>query len=62
MYEASAAFKEMGCEFVKEPDGGSMKGLAFVKDPDGYWIEIIKRGGEERIDAMAATDTQVYGV
>ena len=62
VYEASAALAEMGCEFVKEPDGGSMKGLAFVKDPDGYWIEIIKRGGEERIDAMAATDTQVYGL
>jgi len=62
VYEASAAFAEMGCEFVKEPDGGSMKGLAFVKDPDGYWIEIIKRGGEERIDAMAASDTQIYGM
>ena len=30
---------------LKEPDGGSMKGLAFAYDPDGYSIEIIKRGG-----------------
>ena len=33
--------------FLKEPDGGSMKGLAFAYDPDGYAIEIIKRGGIE---------------
>ena len=31
----------------KEPDGGSMKGLAFAYDPDGYAIEVIKRGGIE---------------
>ena len=31
--------------FVKEPDGGSMKGLAFAYDPDGYSVEIIPRGG-----------------
>lgn len=36
-------FSEYG--FRKEPDAGSMKGLAFVYDPDGYSIEIIKRGG-----------------
>ena len=36
-------FPEYG--FRKEPDAGSMKGLAFVYDPDGYSIEIIKRGG-----------------
>jgi lactoylglutathione lyase len=39
------ALKGMGAEFVKEPMGGNMKGLAFAKDPDGYWIEVIKRGG-----------------
>jgi lactoylglutathione lyase len=32
---------------LKEPDGGSMKGLAFAYDPDGYAVEIIKRGGIE---------------
>lgn len=41
VYAAADRFKAMGVEFVKEPDGGSMKGLAFIKDPDGYWIEIL---------------------
>ncbi|MDH4048681.1 MAG: lactoylglutathione lyase [Gammaproteobacteria bacterium] len=39
---ACARFEEMGVEFVKRPDEGSMKGLAFIKDPDGYWIEILE--------------------
>ena len=30
-----------GCDFVKKPDEGMMKGLAFVRDPNGYWIEIL---------------------
>lgn len=47
---------------MKEPDGGKMKGLAFVKDPDGYWVEIVKRGGEPRVDAMASTTTTPRGI
>jgi lactoylglutathione lyase len=38
---ACARFDELGVEFVKRPQDGSMKGLAFIKDPDGYWIEIV---------------------
>ena len=34
-------FEQLGVEFVKRPNDGSMKGLAFIKDPDGYWIEIL---------------------
>ena len=37
----------------KEPDGGTMKGLAFAYDPDGYWVEITKRGGLELGDIKA---------
>lgn len=47
VYEACDAIREMGYGFRKEPDGGSMKGLAFAYDPDGYSVEIIKRGGIE---------------
>jgi lactoylglutathione lyase len=32
---AAAAAARLGVEFVKKPDGGSMKGLAFIKDPGG---------------------------
>ena len=39
---ACRRFEELGVEFVKRPDEGSMKGLAFIKDPDGYWIEILE--------------------
>ena len=39
---ACTRFAELGVEFVKRPDEGSMKGLAFIKDPDGYWIEILE--------------------
>merc|ERR1719354_996509 len=45
VYEACDGIRKMGYGFKKEPDGGSMKGLAFAYDPDGYAIEIIKRGG-----------------
>eukprot|EP00550_Attheya_septentrionalis_P008072 CAMPEP_0198294526 /NCGR_PEP_ID=MMETSP1449-20131203/22801_1 /TAXON_ID=420275 /ORGANISM="Attheya septentrionalis, Strain CCMP2084" /LENGTH=340 /DNA_ID=CAMNT_0043994503 /DNA_START=258 /DNA_END=1280 /DNA_ORIENTATION=- len=45
VYQSCDAIRELGYGFKKEPDGGSMKGLAFAYDPDGYWIEIIKRGG-----------------
>lgn len=38
---ACERFEELGVEFVKRPNDGSMKGLAFIKDPDGYWIEIL---------------------
>jgi len=45
VYKACDAIRPMGFGFRKEPDGGSMKGLAFAYDPDGYSVEIIKRGG-----------------
>lgn len=45
VYKACEALRELGYGFRKEPDGGSMKGLAFAYDPDGYSVEIIKRGG-----------------
>lgn len=38
---ACERFDELGVEFVKRPDEGSMGGLAFVQDPDGYWIEVF---------------------
>lgn len=38
---ACARFEQLGVEFVKRPNDGSMKGLAFIRDPDGYWIEIL---------------------
>ena len=41
VYAACERFDELGVEYVKRPDDGSMKGLAFIKDPDGYWIEIF---------------------
>jgi len=45
VYAACDSIRKMGYGFKKEPDGGSMKGLAFAYDPDGYAVEIIKRGG-----------------
>jgi len=45
VYVACDAIREFGYGFRKEPDGGSMKGLAFAYDPDGYSVEIVKRGG-----------------
>ena len=39
---ACKRFADLGVEFVKRPDEGTMKGLAFIKDPDGYWIEILE--------------------
>ena len=33
--------EQAGVEFIKKPNGGSMKGIAFIKDPDGYWIELF---------------------
>lgn len=35
VYAACDAIRELGYGFRKEPDGGSMKGLAFAYDPDG---------------------------
>merc|ERR1711879_1093570 len=26
--------------------GGRMKGLAFALDPDGYWVELVRGGGQ----------------
>lgn len=43
VYAACDTIREFGYGFRKEPDGGSMKGLAFCYDPDGYSVEIIKR-------------------
>ena len=51
VYKACDAIRPMGYGFRKEPDGGSMKGLAFCYDPDGYSVEIIKRGGIDFGDA-----------
>jgi len=38
VYKACDAIREYGYGFRKEPDGGSMKGLAFAFDPDGYSV------------------------
>jgi len=51
VYESCDSIRKMGYGFKKEPDGGSMQGLAFAYDPDGYWVELIKRGGLEFGDA-----------
>ena len=48
VYKACERFEKLGVEFVKKPDGGSMKGLAFIKDPDGYWIEILNGEGSKQ--------------
>jgi len=53
VYKACDGIRKMGYGFKKEPDGGSMKGLAFAYDPDGYAVEIIKRGGIEYGDEKA---------
>jgi len=45
VYAKCEELEKAGYKLKKEPDGGSMKGLAFALDPDGYWVEIIKRGG-----------------
>ncbi len=49
VYAACARFDELGVDYVKRPDDGSMKGLAFIKDPDGYWIEILSAQGSAKI-------------
>jgi lactoylglutathione lyase len=51
VYAACEALRRFGYGFRKEPDAGSMKGLAFAYDPDGYSVEIIKRGGIDFGDA-----------
>jgi len=50
VYATSAKLETAGCEFKKKPDEGRMKGLAFVYDPDGYWVEIVKRSEEAKIE------------
>jgi lactoylglutathione lyase len=55
VYAACDSIREMGYGFMKEPDGGTMKGLAFAYDPDGYLIEIIKRGGIDFGDKKVET-------
>lgn len=54
VYKACEDIRKWGYGFRKEPDGGSMKGLAFAYDPDGYSIEIIKRGGIDFGDVKSA--------
>jgi len=49
---ACADLVHNGCVFKKEPNAGTMKGLAFVLDPDGYSVEIIKRGGYDDDNAQ----------
>jgi lactoylglutathione lyase len=53
VYKACDGIREMGYGFRKEPDGGSIKGLAFAYDPDGYSIEIVPRGGVDFGDVRA---------
>ena len=56
VYAACDRFRALGVPFVKEPDAGTMRGLAFVRDPDGYWIEILSaRGLRDLIVAASAT-------
>ena len=38
---AGKRFEELGVEFQKRLEDGSMNNIAFIKDPDGYWIEIF---------------------
>lgn len=54
VYAACARFDELGVDYVKRPDDGSMKGLAFIKDPDGYWIEVLSTQGISDIISMNA--------
>jgi lactoylglutathione lyase len=51
VYAACEAILPLGLGFRKEPDDGSMKGLAFAYDPDGYSVELIPRGGLDFGDA-----------
>ncbi|KAJ1468216.1 Glyoxalase/Bleomycin resistance protein/Dihydroxybiphenyl dioxygenase [Baffinella frigidus] len=50
VYAASAKLEAAGVAFKKKPDDGRMKGLAFVYDPDGYWVEIVKRADDSKIE------------
>ena len=58
VYEACDGIRTLGYGFKKEPDGGSMKGLAFAYDPDGYAVEIIKRGGIDYGDVKIEEDSK----
>ena len=42
--ETCRLLEQVGVEFIKKPNEGSMKTLAFARDPSGWWIEIIQRG------------------
>lgn len=39
--QACARFEQLGVNFIKRPQDGTMKTIAFITDPDGYWIEIF---------------------
>ena len=56
VYAACERFEQLGVEFVKRPDDGSMKGLAFIRDPDGYWIEVLSSNGLASIITEMASD------
>eukprot|EP00539_Tryblionella_compressa_P001126 CAMPEP_0178751402 /NCGR_PEP_ID=MMETSP0744-20121128/10510_1 /TAXON_ID=913974 /ORGANISM="Nitzschia punctata, Strain CCMP561" /LENGTH=283 /DNA_ID=CAMNT_0020405051 /DNA_START=1514 /DNA_END=2365 /DNA_ORIENTATION=+ len=45
VYAACDEIRKLGYGFRKEPDDGSMKGLATAYDPDGYSVQLMKRGG-----------------
>lgn len=57
VYKACDGLRPLGYGFRKEPDGGTMKGLAFAYDPDGYSVEIIKRGGIDFGDVKVVKET-----
>eukprot|EP00286_Rhodomonas_abbreviata_P020100 CAMPEP_0181296194 /NCGR_PEP_ID=MMETSP1101-20121128/4566_1 /TAXON_ID=46948 /ORGANISM="Rhodomonas abbreviata, Strain Caron Lab Isolate" /LENGTH=339 /DNA_ID=CAMNT_0023401027 /DNA_START=323 /DNA_END=1342 /DNA_ORIENTATION=+ len=50
VYATSAKLEAAGFSFKKKPDEGRMKGLAFVYDPDGYWVELVKRSDNAKIE------------
>ncbi|HSP00314.1 MAG TPA: lactoylglutathione lyase [Thioalkalivibrio sp.] len=54
VYYACDRLENLGVEFAKKPDDGTMKGLAFIKDPDGYWIEILQPNMLEKQRRAAA--------
>lgn len=55
VYAACDSIRDFGYGFRKEPDGGSMKGLAFAFDPDGYSVEIVPRGGIDFGDVLVSS-------
>lgn len=54
---ACKRIEDAGYPFQKKLTDGRMKDIAFAKDPDGYWVELIRRHGE---DVGSTTDTNNY--